>query len=605
MRIKGGIRLFGIGLVLVILALAVGIQGQIALGDDQQPPCTVTVAPGQSIQKAIDSAPDGAVICLKPGEWEENLVIKKSITLRGAGMDKTIIRGKDEGKPVIIVYSDSEIEVIIEGLTVTEAKESAGIRIGGKAKVIIRRSQISGNSDGIVMIGFSRTMITDSVISDNGRGIDIEKSAQAMISSSEISDNDCGMWMEDFSQAEVSGNRFLHNRDCGIGVWSERASVYGGRNEMRGNGADLVGYAPAFLRQPLVLQTESKALSVPGDYSSIQEAIDAIAPGGTITVAPGTYKVGLTIWKPLTIRGAGKDKTVLKPLSNPTRKLIVSIIARAKGVALDGLAISGSKWDGLLVHGEASLEGLQISGNNNGIEMMGSSKATISNSEISRNDGDGIEMWDSAQVRISGLQISENRRNGVEMGFSSQAAISNSRISGNGKDGIRVWTSSRIAISSSQISKNRDGISMWGSSQAAIASSQISGNVDYGIEMGDSSQATISGVEISENRWEGILMKDSSQVEISSSTFSESGEDGILIEDSSQATIRKSKILKNTRYGVALYIKHCGFYEGQENFAGKVEGSGNEIYDNGKRDVCPTEISFLMTEEGGELDRQK
>ncbi|MBC7316917.1 MAG: right-handed parallel beta-helix repeat-containing protein, partial [Chloroflexi bacterium] len=228
------------------------------------------------------------------------------------------------------------------------------------------------------------------------------------------------------------------------------------------NGADLCGFAPASLRKPLVPQTEETELSVPGDYATIQEAIDAIAPGGTIAVAPGTYEVGLTIWKPLTLRGSGKDQTVLKPLPNPTRRLIISIVSEAEEVTLEGMEISGSKEEGLLIYGEAYLKDLQISGNGwDSILMGGFSQATISGSSFSENGYEGIDMWDS-----------------------SQAAISGSSFFGNGGDGIRMKGSSRAIIFGSSFSRNFSGILMWESSQAIISDSSFSGNND-GIDMRD------------------------------------------------------------------------------------------------------------------------
>jgi len=604
------LKLIGLGAALVILALAAGNGGQL-VGAQEQPPCTVTVTPGQSIQEAIDAANPGDVICLSEGEWRENLVIKKGLTLRGAGRDRSIIKGKYEGKPVIRIESDSEIKVTIEGLTIAEAKlgeertyKEDGIEIGGKAKVIIRDSEISGNGgDGIWMEGSSQATISDSQISENGDdGIDIWDSSQATISGSQISGNGWGIEMWDSSQAKISdsqisgnswdgiemgpssqaeirGSRFLNNGGCGIEVETEEASVRGGPNEMRGNGADLCGYAPASIRKPLVPQIDRKELSVPGDYPSIQEAIDALAPGGTITLAPGTYEEGLTIWKPLTIRGAGKEKTVLKPLPNPTRKLIVSIIAGAKGVALEGLTITGSAGDGLFIYGEASLKGLQISGNGT----------------------DGIGMWDSSQAEISGSEISGNGY-GIWMRSSSRAEISGSQISGNGGYGISMWSSSQATISGSEISGNdSDGIVMgWGSARAEISISTISGNGGDGISMWSSSQVTISGSEISGNDSDGIVMwGGSSRAEISGSQISGNRKAGIVIGASSQAVIRGNKIFENKGYGVVLYLKSCGFWYGAESFEGKVEGSANEIHDNSKGDVCPEGLEFLKTSQGG------
>ena len=52
---------------------------------------TIVVAPGESIQQAIDRAPSDAVIRLGEGEWRERIVISKPLTLEGAGWEKTRI----------------------------------------------------------------------------------------------------------------------------------------------------------------------------------------------------------------------------------------------------------------------------------------------------------------------------------------------------------------------------------------------------------------------------------------------------------------------------------------------------------------------------------
>lgn len=69
------------------LALAVGIATAHigpARADDESP--TVTVQPGDSIQKAIDASKPGTTIVVEPGTYAENLVIPTDgITLRGGG----------------------------------------------------------------------------------------------------------------------------------------------------------------------------------------------------------------------------------------------------------------------------------------------------------------------------------------------------------------------------------------------------------------------------------------------------------------------------------------------------------------------------------------
>lgn len=52
----------------------------------------IRVAAGESVQKAIDAAPAGAVISLAEGVYPEHLFIARPLTLQGAGWQRTILR---------------------------------------------------------------------------------------------------------------------------------------------------------------------------------------------------------------------------------------------------------------------------------------------------------------------------------------------------------------------------------------------------------------------------------------------------------------------------------------------------------------------------------
>ena len=55
-------------------------------------PQVIIVNPGQSIQAAIDSAVDNALIVVKPGVYKENPIISKPVKLQGSGAYSTIIQ---------------------------------------------------------------------------------------------------------------------------------------------------------------------------------------------------------------------------------------------------------------------------------------------------------------------------------------------------------------------------------------------------------------------------------------------------------------------------------------------------------------------------------
>jgi hypothetical protein len=135
------------------------------------------VRPGQSIQQAIEQAAAGAVICLSAGTFQENIEIKKSLTLRGTGRERTIIKSKEDGEPVfdlalIDIQTEDEITVVLGRLTVTGAKGASGVvgvRVGGKANVTVSDSQVFDNVYGLlVWMGSATVSLTDSQVSGNG-----------------------------------------------------------------------------------------------------------------------------------------------------------------------------------------------------------------------------------------------------------------------------------------------------------------------------------------------------------------------------------------------------------------------------------------------------
>jgi nitrous oxidase accessory protein NosD len=56
----------------------------------------------------------------------------------------------------------------------------------------------------------------------------------------------------------------------------------------------------------------AQEIVVPRDFSTIQAAVDAAAPGDTIRIRPGTYTEQVVVAKNLTIKGAGTGATVIQ-----------------------------------------------------------------------------------------------------------------------------------------------------------------------------------------------------------------------------------------------------------------------------------------------------
>lgn len=163
-------KLFGLGLALAILALAVASCGQVTRSS-----CTVTLKPDQYIKAAIIDASPGDVLCLTAGTWEDVFItITKSLTLRGMTRGQTTIKGR------VTVESDAEVK--IESLTV-----AGGVRISGSATVILNNSTVLG---GVMTRGSANVAIKDSIIEDSIHGITVGEKSQVTIINSIIRNND-------------------------------------------------------------------------------------------------------------------------------------------------------------------------------------------------------------------------------------------------------------------------------------------------------------------------------------------------------------------------------------------------------------------------------
>jgi parallel beta-helix repeat protein len=243
-------------IAVLVLGLAVALLSLgTSSGTQDQPECTVTVQAGDSIQAAIDAAEEGAVICLAEGTWEGSLVIEKSLTLRGLGPEKSAIKGVKGGEPVILISSNTEIEVTVEGLIIAEAKGWCakwplrcpnGLSLGGKVKATISGNTISGNKeDGILMAYSAQATIEGNTISGNVYGIYMWDSAQATIEGNTISGNkEDGIYMRGSAQATIEGNKITENNGYGVALFQRpcadtdlifEGAVRGRVNEISGN----------------------------------------------------------------------------------------------------------------------------------------------------------------------------------------------------------------------------------------------------------------------------------------------------------------------------------------------------------------------------------
>jgi nitrous oxidase accessory protein NosD len=115
---------------------------------------------------------------------------------------------------------------------------------------------------------------------------------------------------------------------------------------------------------------QAKTLSVPGEFATVQGAVDAAAPGDVVQVGRGTYVEEVVIDKSIELRGAGTDATAIKspailtPYGThlPDGRPITAIVrvGNSARVRMSGLTVRGPIPCGIEVSGINAFEGADL-----------------------------------------------------------------------------------------------------------------------------------------------------------------------------------------------------------------------------------------------------
>jgi len=255
--------------------------------------CNITISAGESIQDAINksSVENPLTICIKPGEYKENLIIKKKpVSLVGL-KDKVVIIGANAEKPTIhIVKTDG---VTIDGFTFQGTNGSYGaIHIENSNNCTIQNNVFLKNSLDIFTDHGSQHTITNNKF-NGGKG-DNRLAIKGNSTENSLMNNAFSNYSTAIAIGEehkIYNNQFVNNTiQIETGTNTKIIEDYLSKN--------------TFDRAVVV---RKNPITVGKIFSRIQDAIDASEGGNTIQVLSGTYKEIVNINKSLSLVGVKEN----------------------------------------------------------------------------------------------------------------------------------------------------------------------------------------------------------------------------------------------------------------------------------------------------------
>ena len=218
-----------------------------------------------------------------------------------------------------------------------------------------------------------------------------------------------------------------------------------------------------------------------GNYTSIQEAINAASSGDTIFIYSGTYHENVFISKNIKLIGESKNDTIIAGSGNRD-----VIHAEGCSVEIETICIKESGES----EGDAGIElknthncrinNISLENNYYGIYALFSNDVTIEKSAFTDNYY-GIYIYRSSNNIVSENTISLSYRDGIYMQEAEFSDITLNTLSDNIKGGIFLRSSHHNNITGNNISLSERGIYLVVSGENNVTNNVITGN-DIGLE---------------------------------------------------------------------------------------------------------------------------
>ena len=206
--------------------------------------------------------------------------------------------------------------------------------------------------------------------------------------------------------------------------------------------------------------------TVPGDYPSIQEALDAARIGDTILVAPGVWNGPLemppapVILASTVLTGADSSVVAGTVINGNGSDWVVHFDTLSGHSRILGLTLRSAD-DCIRSSGSFDFEGGILTDCGDGIVYEGGGGGHVAHSRIFGNRDDGVEMSGDHVALLEHNLIRDNGDDGIEIRFNGypgslkRTVIRDNLLRGNGGDGVRIIAHTQTSNLAVLLERNR------------------------------------------------------------------------------------------------------------------------------------------------------
>ena len=268
----------------------------------------------------------------------------------------------------------------------------------------------------------------------------------------------------------------------------------------------------------------TRLLKVPGDYSTITEALAAARTNDKIRLGEGVFNESLSMNVKVDLEGAGRGKTVIQCEAQKASVLLSAKEASGSRVAAltlrqTGIYLAAERYPVALADGgELVLEDCLIEGGaGHGVAVINGGSARLRSVEVLKCGWDGLAVNGEGSVaHAENCRFDSNFHHGIDAWGGGRVTVRSSRATRNGLAGAVIMSRGvRSELVQCTIDRNREvGISISNGTVAVLRSNRVEENLLGGVMVeGEGTAAGMEGNVAERNRKFGIMVDRRSAVE--------------------------------------------------------------------------------------------